>query len=82
MIVCDEIIYVMNISSTKMKNAIATNATSTTSSINYRNKEVGHKVNCYIPNTVLLLIILRFIIAIMFYQYAMHRSNLKNILTC
>ena len=74
---CDEIIYVMNISSTKMTNAIAINAASTMS-INYCNKEVKHKVNCYVLNTVLLLIILRFIIAIMYYQYGMQRKNLIN----
>ena len=59
-----------------MTNAIVIDATSTMS-INYCNKEVKHKVNCYVLNTVLLLIMLRFIITIMCYQYGMHRFKSK-----
>ena len=38
------------------------------------------KVDCYILNAVLLVIILLFIIPIICYHYAKHRSNRKNIL--
>ena len=46
-----------------MTNNISTNVTSTVS-INFDNKKVRHKMDCYIFHTFLLLIILLFIIAI------------------
>ena len=46
-----------------MTNIISTNVTSTVS-INFDNKNVRHKMNCYIFHTFLLVIILLFIIAI------------------
>ena len=63
---------VMDIVSTDMTNTVATNAMS----INY------HKIkarDCYILQTVLLVIILLLIITIIYYDYAKHRSKLKNI---
>ena len=52
-IVCDEILSVMDIVSTKMTNTIATNV-----SINCHSKKVRYKIDCYILHTVLLVIIL------------------------
>ena len=54
---CDEIISVMDVVSTKMTNTIATNVMST-SSINCQSKKVRYKTDCYILHTVLLVIIL------------------------
>ena len=67
-IVCDEIIYVMYI--------VLTNVTSTASK-NSDDKKIRYKVDCYILDTVLLVIILLFIIAIICYHYAKQRSKLK-----
>ena len=53
MILCDEIIYFMNI--------VSTNVTSTVS-INSHDKKVGYKMDSYILHTVLLVIILLLII--------------------
>ena len=47
-ITCNEIIYVMDIVSTKMTNTIATNV-----SITCHNKKVRYKIDCYILDTVL-----------------------------
>ena len=66
-IVCDEIIYVMN--------NVPPNV-----SKNSDDKKIRNKMDCYILHTVLLVIILLFIMAIICYQYAKHRSKLKNIL--
>ena len=45
-------------------------------------KKVRYKMDCYILHTVLLRIILLFIIAVICYHYAKHKSKLKNILSC
>ena len=74
LIVCDEIIYVMDIASTEMTNAIATNK-----SINSYDKEVRYKIDCYILRIVLLVIILLLIITIVCYHYAKHRSKQNGI---
>ena len=66
----DEIISIINIVSTKMTNAIATNV-----SINYHNKKVRWKIDCYIFYSVLLAIMLPLITAIICYHYAKHRSK-------
>ena len=65
---CDEIIFVMDIASTKKTNTRATKKTNTkatnvtsTASINYHSKKVR---NCYILHTVLLVIIVLLIIII------------------
>ena len=71
-IACYEIIYVMDIVSKNLANTISINVTST-ASINY--KEVRYKMGCYILHAALLVIILLFIIAIMCYHYAKHRST-------
>ena len=79
MIAWDEIMYVMDIVSTNMTNTIPTNITnimSTNVSTNSDGKKVKDKVN--VLRTVLLVIILLFIIAIICYHYAKHRSKLKN----
>ena len=61
---CDEVTYVTDI--------VSTNA-----SINFDDKKVRYKMDCYILHTVLLVITLLLIIAII-YHYAKHRSKLKN----
>ena len=71
MITCDEIISVMDVVSTKMKNAIATNVL-----INFDDKQVKY---CYILHTVLLVIILLLIITIVYRYYAKYRSKQKSI---
>ena len=57
-----------------MANAILTNVTSTVST-NSDDMKVRYKMDCYIFNTVLLVIILLFTIAISWYHYAKHRSK-------
>ena len=59
-----------------MANAISTNVTSTVST-NSDDMKVRYKMDCYIFNTVLLVIILLFTIAIIWYHYAKHRSKRK-----
>ena len=80
-IVCDEIIYVMDIVSAKMTNTIATNVTSITS-INFHSKKIRCKIDCYTLHTVLLVITLLLMIPINCYHCANHRSKLKSILLC
>ena len=58
---CDEIISVMNIVSTKMT-TLATNI-----SINFHTEKVKCKIDCYLSNSVLLVIILLLIITIIVY---------------
>ena len=77
MIVCDEIIYVTDAVSTKMTSTIATNAAST-KSINFHNKIVRYKIDCYTLLTVLLAVTVLLIITIICYHYAKDRSDLKN----
>ena len=60
----------MDIVSTKMTNTIATNA-----SINFHNKKVRYKTDCYILHTVLLVTILLLVTAIICFYYAKHRSK-------
>ena len=60
----------MDIVSTKMTNTIATNT-----SINFHNKKVRYKTDCYILHTVLLVTILLLVIAIICFYYAKHRSK-------
>ena len=74
MITRDEIISVMDIVSTKMTNTIATNVTK-----NSQSKRVRYELDCYILHTVLLAIMLLFIITIICYHYAKHRSKEKGI---
>ena len=64
-IVCDEIIYVMYIASTKKVNTVAANM-----SINYYDKKVKYKIDCYILHTVLFAIIFLVITTIIWYHYA------------
>ena len=68
---CDEIIFVLNIVSTKMTNTIATNL-----SINCYSEKVRYKVDYYILHIVLLVIILLLIITII-YNHAKNRSTQK-----
>ena len=67
---CDEIVIVMNNSSTKKTNTITTNVTST-ASINWDSKKVR---DCYILHTVLLVIILILIITIICYHHAKRKG--------
>ena len=71
---CKEIINAIDSLSTN----VSTNVTST-ASINFYNKKVRCKMDRYILHTVLLVVILPFIIAIICYHYAKHRSTQKNI---
>ena len=74
---CDEII---NVTDSALKIATNTTPTSVTStaSINSDDKEVRYKMDYYILYTVSLVIILLFIIAIICYHYAKHRSKQKH----
>ena len=62
----------MDIVSTKMANTAATNVTK-----NYYCKKVWCKLDCYIFHTVLTAITFLFIITIICYYYAKHRSKEK-----
>ena len=73
MIRCDEIRNVAD-SATNVTNSISINVTSTVP-INSDDKKVKYKMNRYILHTVILVIILLFIIAIIRYDYAKHRSK-------
>ena len=46
----------------------------------FRNKKVRDKMDCYTQNAALLVIILLFIITIIRYRYAEHRSKLKKLI--
>ena len=70
--VCDEIISVMGIVSTKTTINIATRKVLATI-------KIRHKINCYILHTVLLAMILLLLIATVCYQYAKNRSKQKGI---
>ena len=61
---CNEIINVTNVASTV--------------SINSGNTKVRHKMDCYILCIALLVIVLLFMIAIIFYHYLEHRSKQKH----
>ena len=61
-IVCDEIINVLDKVSTNLANNIPTNVTSTTS-INSDNEKVRHRMDCYI-HTISLVIISLFILLV------------------
>ena len=71
-IVCDEIMSVMDIVLTNMINTTATNI-----STNCHTKKIKYKVDCYILHTVLLVIILLLIITIVCFLYSKHRSKHK-----
>ena len=71
----DEVIYVMDTVLTDVANTIWANDTS----INSDDKKVRYKLDYYILHTVLLVIILLFIIAIISYHYAKHRTKKKGI---
>ena len=62
-IVCDENIFVIDIVSTKIANTIATDVP-----INSDDKKVRYKIDCYILNTVLLMILLLSIITHYYYN--------------
>ena len=63
---------------TNVTSTVSTNVMSTVS-LNFRNKRVGYKMDCYILHTFLLVLILLFVIAIVCYRYAKHKSKQKNI---
>ena len=69
----DEIIYVMDIVSTKTTNALPENVTSTTLT-NCDDKKVIYKLNCYIPHIIFLMILLPLIITIICYHYAQQKD--------
>ena len=72
--------YAMDIASTNAGNTMQTNIAST-ASINYNDKKVRYKIDCYILYTVLLVIILLLIITTICYRSIKHRPKL-NILQC
>ena len=63
----------MDIVSTKKK----TNTRATNVAKNCHSKKVSYKIGFYILHTVLLVNILQFIITIIWYHYAKHRSKQK-----
>ena len=63
----DEITYALDIVSTKVVNSITINVTNTVS-INRHIKKIRYKMDCYILQTVLVVIILLFIITIISYH--------------
>ena len=69
----DEIIYVMDIVSTKTTNALPENVTSTMLT-NCDDKKVIYKLNCYIPHIIFLMILLPLIITIICYHYAQQKD--------
>ena len=69
----DEIIFVIDIVSTKKTNTIATNVKST-ACINCQSKKVR---DCYILHTILSTIILPLIITIICHYYAKQKHNIK-----
>ena len=69
-IACDNILFCLDIVSTKMTITIARNV-----SINCHSKKVRYKIQCYVSHTILLAIILLLIIAIICYYYAKHTSK-------
>ena len=74
---CDEII---NDSDSVSTNVLA--SVRSTVSRNFNNKKVRYKMDCDILHIVLLVIILLFIIAIICFNYAKHKSELKNVFPC
>ena len=72
----DEIINVTDSASKIVTSTIPTSVTSI-ASINSDDKKVRYKMDYYILYTVSLVIILLFIIAIICYHYAKHRSKQK-----
>ena len=82
MITCDEIINAANSVSTNVSaNLMSTVSTNIVSnaSVNFHNKKVRYKMDFYILHTILLVLLLLFIITIICYHYAKHRSKQKNI---
>ena len=72
----DEIIYVMNTTSTKKTNTVAANM-----SINHYDKKVRYKIDCYILHTVLFAIIFLMITTIICYHYARKIQKRIEVLT-
>ena len=75
---------VANTLSTNMTNTISTYSIASTVSIDFHDKKVRYKMDCFIFHTVLLVIILLFRIAIICYHYAKQikakiywRTNIK-----
>ena len=64
---------------TNVSTNLSTNVTSNVS-INVFNKKVKYKMGSYVLHAVLLMTI--FIIAVICYHYAKHRSKLWNVLPC
>ena len=76
MVVCDEIVYVIDTVSTNVVNTVSRNKTNTIStnvSTNFNGKNIRLKMDCYILHTVLLVTVLLFIITIICYHYTKHR---------
>ena len=68
-IVFDGIVNVMNIVSANTTSTMLTNS---------NDKKVRYKMECYTLRTILLMIILLFIIAIIWYHYRKHRLKQKD----
>ena len=69
---CDKLKCALDIALTKVLNVITINVTSTML-INWHIKKIRYKMDCYILQTVLLVIILLSIITIICYHYVKHR---------
>ena len=85
-IFCDEILNAGDISSKNVANTIPTNITNTISTnamstvaINSDNKKVRHKTDCYILHMFLLVILLLFKVAIIYYHCIRNRLKQKRI---
>ena len=63
--------------STSVTNSVSTNVTRT-KSINCDDKKIRYRMDCYILHTYLLVTIILFMIAIISYHYAKHKSKQKN----
>ena len=80
-IVCDEIIYVVDIKSANVTNTIPTNVTGTVSSDFH--KKIKYEIDCYIlQHSFISDHILHLIIIISCYQYAKRRPKLKKTHCC
>ena len=76
LITFDKIIYAVDSVSTNVSANVTCTVpmnTANTVSINFDDEKVGYKMNCYILNTVLLVLILLFIIAIVCRYCTKHR---------
>ena len=75
-IVCNEIVSITDSVSTNVISSVPANVTSNVS-INFDNKKIRYKMNCYNLQMFMLVVILLFLITIICYHYTKHWSKLK-----